>query len=235
MQDTRMARAVLFLGVLGVALAVAGEVMVPEVTEMPGAEKILLSFAAGEGSPAFRIRSAGGEEHQASCPLPTEGIERFKLALIAATDRDGAITGYSLVTWKPGDKKEDLAGVWPELKDVAGAKARIRGSDTLLLRRFAPPASGPAKWGFELISFRKIEPKDEDDPVARAKKETIEEGGARLIEDRRFTLLAPELAGESPRYGVLLTPAWKDKGQVLDGFDAQLVATPAPAKPAAPE
>jgi hypothetical protein len=222
---------VLAFGILGVALAFAGETMVPEVTDMAGAEKMVISFANGEGGASFLIRSAGNE-HKATCALPTEGIEKWKLALIAATDKDGAINGYSLVTWKPGDIKEDTP-TWPDLKSVPGATARVRGSQTVLLRRFAAPASGPAKWGFELISFRKLEPKDEDDPVVRAKKETIEEDGARLIEDRRFTLLAPELAGESPRYGVLLTPAWKDKEKrVLDGFDAQLVSTPAPAKTA---
>jgi hypothetical protein len=219
----------LCVGILGIALA--GEGMVPEVTEMKGAEKVLLSFASGEEGASFLVRSAGGEEHRATCPLPSEGIERYRLALIACTDKDGMVTGYSLVTWKPGEKKEDLGQAWPELKDVPAAKARIRGAGTLLLRRFTPPASGPAKWGFELISFRKIEPKDEEDPVVRAKKETIEEGGARLIEDKRFTLLAPEIAGETPRYGVLFTPAWKEAGKILDGFDAQLVTTPSPVKP----
>lgn len=113
---------------------------------------------------------------------------------------------------------------------AGGATAKIRGAQVLMLRQLPPPEGvKEAKWSFELISFRKIEPKEEDDPVVRAKKEVIEDKGARLIEDRRFTLAAPTAPHEAMRYGIVLVPVWKEKGLTLDGFDAQLVTTPAPA------
>jgi hypothetical protein len=225
----RKVRFALVSGILAATVASGGDVMIPEVTEMPGAQKLLVTLAAGEG-PALLVRSIGGEEQRATLRLPSEGLDRYKLALIAQTTKEGTIAGFSLVTWKPGEKKEGgTARAWPELKDVAGATARIRGAQALMLRRLAAPEKD-AKWSFELISFRRIEPKEEDDPIVRAKKEVIEEGGARLIEDRRFTLIAPTTPTEDPRYGVLLVPAWKEEGRTLDGFDGQLVTTPAPAR-----
>lgn len=228
MRNTRM---VLCFGILGAALAMGGEVMVPEATEMPGATKLLVSLVAEEGKSSFLVRSLGGEEQRSSCPVPADGLERFKLALIAQVGKDAAIQGFTLVTWKPASKKEDIPErQWPEIKEVPGATARIRGAETLMLRRFEASEGSSAKWAFELISFRKIEPKDDEDPIVRAKKEVLEEGGARLIEDRRFTLFAPSAPGEDPRYGILLNPVWKE-GR-LDGYDAQLVTTRAPAKEA---
>jgi hypothetical protein len=227
----RNAKLVLCFGILMAALAAGGEAMIPEVTEMPGAGKLLVSLVTEEGKSSFLVRSLGGDEQRSTCPLPAEGLERFKLAMIAQVAKDGAIEGFSLVTWKPIPKKDEIpARVWPELKDVPGATARIRGAEVLMLRRFEASEGSAAKWAFELISFRKIEPKDDEDPIVRAKKEVIEEGGARLIEDRRFTLFAPAVPGEDPRYGVLLNPVWKE-GR-LDGFDAQLVTTTAPPKAA---
>jgi hypothetical protein len=208
--------------------------MIPEVTEMPEAQKLVVSLGLEDGAPAFLVRSPGGEEQRATRRLPAEGLERYHLALITQTARDGAIRGFSVVTWKPAAKgDEPPARVWPELKDVPGATARIRGAGIVMIRRLEAPAGSSMKWGLELISFRKIEAKDEEDPIVRAKKEVIEDGGARLIEDRRFSLFAPATPGEDPRYGVLLKPVWKAEAQ-LDGFDAQLVMTPAPAK-VAPE
>ena len=229
--SNRVIRVVLSCGFLGAALASGGEVMVPDVAAIPGASKVLVALAAEEGGPALVVRSVGGEEQSVTRRLPKEGFERFKLALIAETGKDGAIAGFSCVTWKPAEKKADApAREWPELKDIAGATARIRGAQVLMLRRLAVPetaAGKDAKWSFELISFRRIEPKEEDDAIVRAKKEVIEEGGARLIEDRRFTLVAPSAPDETRLYGVLLVPVWKD-GRILDGYDAQLVTTPAP-------
>ncbi len=214
------------LAVAGV-VALAGDVMVPEVTEMEGAGKILFSFGdGGEDAPAFLARSIGGEEQRATFRLPAEGIERYKLAIVARTDKEGAITGFSLVTWKPAEKKAERE--WPQLKPVEGAEARIRGSQTLLVRQL--PAEGTdAKWSLEIVSFRRIEPKEDEDPIVRAKKEVIEDGGARLIEDRRYTLVAPATPSEKSCCGILLSPAWKEAGKTLEGFDAQLVTTPAPA------
>lgn len=229
----RMIRVVLSCGFLGMALASGGEVMVPEVAAIPGASKVLVALAAEEGRPALVVRALGGEEQSVTRRLPAEGLDRFKLALIAETGKDGAITGFSCVTWKPAEKKDDPpARAWPELKDIAGATARIRGAQTLMLRQL-PLAEGEsakdAKWSFELISFRKIDPKEEDDAIVRAKKEVIEEGGARLIEDRRFTLIAPTAPDGTRCYGVLLVPVWKEAGKILDGYDVQLVTTPLPA------
>lgn len=207
-------------------VAFAGDAMVPEVTEMNGAKKILFSFqAGGENSPCFVAKAIGGDEQHASRQLPSEGIKDYKLALVARTDRGGAITGFSLVTWKPAEKKAERE--WPQLKPVEGAEARIRGSATVLVRQL--PAEGrDAKWSFEIVSFRRIEPKEADDPVVRAKKEILEDGGARLIEDGRFTLVAPAAPTEKACCGILLAPVWKDPGKTLEGFDAQLVTTPAP-------
>jgi hypothetical protein len=234
MQNRKLVRWFLYFGILGAALASGGEAMIPEVTEMPGAQKILLSLGAEEGAPALLVRGIGGEEHRAICRLPAEGLEKYKLALIAQTAKDGAIQGFSLVTWKPAAKDEELPKrTWPELKDVPGATARIRGAEVLMLRRLQAPPESAAKWCIELISFRKLEAKEAEDPVVRAKKEVIEDGSTRLIEDRRYTLFAPTTPTEDPRFGVILKPVWKEEGR-LDGFDAQLVTTPAPAK-ATPE
>jgi hypothetical protein len=212
------------LAFLAVA-AFAGDAMVPEVTEIPGAQKILFSFGGGgEDAPAFLARSVGGEEQSVTRKLPSEGVSDYKLALVARTDKMGAITGFSLVTWKPAEKKADKE--WPQLKPIEGAEAAIRGSQTLLIRQLASVGKD-AKWSFEIVSFRRIEPKDDDDAIARAKKEVIEEGGARLIEDRRFTLVAPATPSDKTCYGILLTPAWKEPGKTLEGFDAHLMTTPA--------
>lgn len=229
MRNRRMVRFLLACGILGAVLASAAEYMAPEVTEIPDTQKLLVALAAEEDGTAFLVRSLGEEDQRVTLRPPADGLDRFKLALIAQTKKGGAITGFSLVTWKPVEKKaEGAAREWPELKDIAGATARIRGAQTLMLRRLpVAEAAKDAKWSFELISFRKIEPKEEDDAIVRAKKEVIEDGGARLIEDRRFTLIAPSAPSEALRYGVVLVPVWKE--QILDGFDAQLVTTPAPA------
>jgi hypothetical protein len=219
-------------GVLGAALASGGEAMIPEVSELPGSQKLVISLGAEEGAPAFLIRSLGGEEQRASRRLPAEALDRYHMALIAQTSKEGAIQGYSLVSWKPVPKGEEApARAWPELKDVPGVTARVRNAQVLMLRRLESSPDGAAKWAFELISFRKIEPKEQDDPVVRAKKEVIEEGSAQLIEDRRFTLFAPTTPTDDPQFGVLLKPVWKQEGR-LEGFDVQLVTTPAPAKAA---
>ncbi|MCK6461735.1 MAG: hypothetical protein L6Q95_17785 [Planctomycetes bacterium] len=213
------------LAVAGV-VAFAKDVMVPETTEMKGAGKILLSFGGGgEDAPAFLARSLDGEEQRATFPLPAEGIADWKLALVARTDKGGAITGFSLVTWKQAEKKPERE--WPELKAVEGAEARIRGSQTLLFRQLPAEGKG-SKWSFEIVSFRRIEPKEDEDPVVRARKEILEEEGARLIEDRRYTLVAPATPTEKTFCGILLVPAWKEEGKALEGFDARLVTTPAP-------
>jgi len=207
--------------------ATAGDATVPEVTEMDGAQKILFSFqAGGESRPSFTAKEAGGAEQQATRELPSDGIKDYKLALVAKTDKEGAITGFAFVTWKPAERKAE--NEWPQLKPIEGAEARIRGAATLLIRQLPAEGKDP-KWSFEIISFRRIEPKEADDPVVRAKKEILEEGGARLIEDKRFTLVAPAMPTERTCYGILLVPVWKDPGKTLDGFDAQLVTTPAPA------
>jgi hypothetical protein len=234
MQNRKLVRWFLCFGILGAALASGGDAVIPEVTDMPGAQKIIVSLGAEEGAPAFLVRALGDEEHRATRRLPADGLEHYKLAMIAQTAKDGAIQGFSLVTWKPASKDEEPpARAWPEIKEVPGVSARIRGSEVLMLRRLQTPADSAAKWCIELVSFRKIEAKEADDPIVRAKKEVIDEGSTRLIEDRRFTLFAPATPSEDPRYGVLLKPVWKEEGR-LDGFDAQLVTTPAPAK-AAPE
>ncbi len=225
MKNRRMVRFLLACGILG-ALAYAAELMAPEVTEMPDAQKVLVASVTEEGAPALLVRSLGGDEQRVTRRLPADGLDRYKLALIAQTGKDAAIAGFSIVTWKPVEKK--AADQWPELKDIAGATARIRGAQTVMLRRLPAPegdAGKDTKWSFELISFRKIEPKEDDDAIVRAKKEVIEEGGARLIEDRRFTLITPSAPSEKLLYGVVLIPVWKDK--ILDGFDAQLVMAPA--------
>jgi hypothetical protein len=202
MRNRRIVGFLLACGALGLALATAAEFMTPEVTEIPGTGKVLVSLAAEEGGPAFLVRALDGEEQQATRPLPADGLDRYKLALIAQTKKDGAISGYSLVTWKPADKKP-AERMWPDLKDIADATAKIRGAQVLMLRQLPPPEGvKDAKWSFELISFRKIEPKEEDDPVVRAKKEVIEDKGARLIEDRRFTLAAPTAPHEAMLYGI---------------------------------
>jgi hypothetical protein len=234
MQNRKLVRWFFCFGILGAALASGGDAMIPEVTEMSGAQKLVVSLGSEEGAPAFLIRGLGDQEHRIARRLPADGLESYKLGMIAQTAKDGAIQGFSLVTWKPAPKGEEApARVWPELKEVPGVSARIRGSEVLMIRRLQTPADSAAKWCLELVSFRKIEAKEADDPIVRAKKEVIDEGSTQLIEDRRFTLFAPTTPGEDPRYGVLLKPVWKEEGR-LDGFDAQLVTTPAPAK-ATPE
>ena len=65
------------LAVAGV-VAFAGDVMVPEVTEMQGAQKILFSFGGGgEDAPAFLARSIGGEEQRATFRLPRRSRRSF--------------------------------------------------------------------------------------------------------------------------------------------------------------
>lgn len=220
---------------LGAALASAGEVMVPEVTELRDAQKLVVSFvpASGEDAAAFLIRPPGGEEQRVTRPLPAEGAEHYQLALIAQTAKEGGITGFSLVTWKPGEKKAG-AREWPELKEMSAEPTRIRGSQTFLLRPIPAPEAAAARplpaWGFEVVSFRRIEPKEDDNAIVKAKKEVIEQGGVRLVEDRRFTILAPAAPREGTRYGILLVPVWKEAGKTLDGFDLKLVSTPAPAE-----
>lgn len=209
--------------------AFAGDAMVPEVTRIEGASNILFSFGGGDDATSFVARSAEHEDKRATRPAPSERISEFKLALVANTDEKGMITDFSLVSWKPADKPAEKAAdaEWPQLKPIEGAEARIRGSSTLLVRKLTATAKD-AKWSLEIISFRRMEPGEKDeDPVARAKKETIEEGGARLIEDRRFTLVAPAMPTDKTCYGILLTPVWKEPGKTLDGFDAKLVSTPA--------
>jgi hypothetical protein len=208
-------------------VAFAGDAMVPEISEMPGANKILFSFGGGgEDAAAFLAKSVGGEEHKVTRRPPSEGIADYKLALVARTSKMGAIEGFSLVTWKPAEKEAEEA--WPTLKPIEGAETSIRGAQTILVRQL-PATAKDAKWSLEIISFRRIEPKDDEDPVVRAKKEVIEgEGGTRLIEDKRFTLVAPATPTDKTCYGILLTPVWKEPGKTLEGFDAALVTTPAP-------
>jgi hypothetical protein len=211
------------------ALAFAGEVMVPEVTELADTSGVLLTFdGGGEGRPAFVARSIGDETQRATRPVPSAGLDRFKLALIAKTGEDLAITGFSVVTWKSAEKAG--SDEWPEISNVAGSTARIRGAGTLVLRR-RQTVEKDAKWSFEIVSFRTIDPKkDDDERITKAKKEVIEEGGARLVEDERFTLAPPESPSADTRYGVVLVPVWKESGRILDGFDAQLVRAPSPAR-----
>jgi hypothetical protein len=225
MQKTKGLESVLAILVLGGALVSAGEVMVPEVTEMPDAPKVLLSLNGGGEDPFwFAIRSIGGDEQRATRALPREGIDRYKLALIAQTAKDGGIAGHSLVTWTPAEKKAERE--WPVLTAIDKATATIRGGAQALLLR--PLPADQKKWGFEVISFRRIEPKEDEEAILKAKKEVIEEGGARFVEEGRFPLIAPAPPTAKMRYGVLLLPVWKEPGRILDGFDAQLVTTPAP-------
>lgn len=229
MKNRRIVRFLFASGLLGAALS-AGEAMAPEVTHIPDTGKLLVALAAEEGGPAFLVRSLEGEGQRVPRPLPAGDLDRYKLALIAQTRGEGAIAGYSLVTWKPAEKAaEGEAPAWPELKEIAGATARIRGAQTFMLRQFSPPEGKDAKWSLELISFRKMEPKEDQEAILRAKKEIIEDGGVRLVEQARFTLVAPSTPTEETCYGVILVPVWKEKGRILDGFDAQLVSTPAPA------
>jgi len=229
MKKLRIVRLLAVSGLLGAALS-AGEAMAPDVTHIPDAPKLLVALAAEEGGPAFLVRALDGDGQRVSRELPAEGLDQYKLALIAQTAKDGAIAGYSLVTWKPAEKSaEGTAREWPELKNVAGATARIRGAQTFMLRRFAPPEGKDAKWSLEVISFRKIEPKEDEEAIKRGKKEIVEEGGVRLVEQARFTLVAPNTPNEETCYGVVFVPVWKEAGRILDGFDAQLVTTPAPA------
>jgi hypothetical protein len=213
---------------LVVALASAGEVMVPEVTELPDAQKVLLTLTGGTDDAAFCARSIGGEERRATCRLPSEGLEQWKLALVAQTVKDGSINGFSFVTWKPAEAKPEHE--WPELKEIPGALARIRGAEALVLHQLASTEKD-AKWSFEIISFRKMESGEDEEAILRAKKQIIEEGGTRLVEAGRFTLVAPAPPSERLRYGVVVVPVWKETGKILDGFDAQLATTPSPASP----
>jgi hypothetical protein len=231
MRDVRFVRWTLSFGILGATLAFAAEVMVPEVTEIRDAPKALLSFvpASGEEPGAFLVRPSGSDEG-VKLPLPSEGLDRFKLALIARTGKDGKIAGYSVVTWKPADKKPP-GREWPELAQAPGEATRVRGAELLLVRQLAP--EGAAKtWGFEVLSFRKIEPLEDEDTIVRAKKEVIEDGKARLVEVGRFQMETRAAPTESLRHGILIVPVWTE-GKTLDAFDLSLVSTPNP-EPARP-
>jgi hypothetical protein len=212
-----------------VGLVFAADVMVPEVTEIRDAKKLLVTFARGEEGEASSFKIRAGEEQEFTRQLPSEGIELYKLGFIAATAEEGAIEGFSLVTWKPAP--EGAERTWPQLREMAGSVARIRGADALLLRQLPAEAEAdadkPAPWGFELISFKRLESAEDEENIIRAKKEVIEEGGTRLVEDRRFPLPAPAAPPEGTCYGVLLIPVWKEAGKILDGFDARLVSTTA--------
>jgi len=207
---------------LGVGLASAGDAVAPDVSELRGVEKVLLVFDGEE----FIAKSVGAENERATRLPPSEGLDTWKLALIARTAKAGGINGFSLVTWKPVDTKPERE--WPQLKEIEGATARISGAQAFVLRRLEP-AEPEAKWSFEIISFRRMEPEEKvDDANAQEKKEILEEAGVRFIENGRFTLAAPSAPDERTFLGVLLAPVWKESGKTIDGFDARLVSTPAP-------
>ena len=229
MKNLRIVRLLAASGLLGAALS-AGEAMAPEVTHLPDTGKLLVGIVADGPGPSLLVRALEGDGQRVARQLPAEGLSEYKLGLIAQTAKDGVIAGYSLVTWKPAEKgAEGAAREWPQLKDVAGATARIRGAQTLMLRRFAAAEGKDAKWSLEILSFRKMEPKEDEEAILRAKKEIVEDGGVRLVEQARFTLVAPSAPTEANCYGIVLVPVWKEEGRILDGFDAQLVTTPAPA------
>jgi hypothetical protein len=211
----------------GAAVLSAGEALVPEVTEIAGTERLFVCFSPKEGEKGFLVRSLGAEERRFACPLPEKGLDRFQIALVAQTTEEGKIDGFSLVTWKPAEKAD--AAAWPQLKEEAGMTLRLRSVAALMIRQI-PEAD--ERWGFEIISFKRIEPKEEKG-IEQAAKEIVDESGGRFLEDRRTPLIAPRAPDKGMRYGVLLIPAWKESGKVLDGYDVKLVTTPVPATPGA--
>ena len=223
MQFDKMNRAMVATALCGAILAAvlaaqasAGEQpLAPEVTEFPGTTELFVGF----NKSGFLVRSAGSEKET--------GLDRF--ALVARTTKS-AIEGYSLVTWKPVDK---AVAKWPQLELLEETRMRIAGVDALVLRqrvtRVAEQTGGEAaQWGFELVTFKRQAPKDGKQVVKKTTKETIEQGGARLVEDRRFPLVAACAPAQGTRYGVLFVPVFKKtkQGRVLEGIDAFLVTTP---------
>lgn len=222
MQFDKLSRAMVATALVGAILAAVlaarasaeEQKLAPEVTEFPGTKELLVGY----GKAGFRIRSAGSEKET--------GLERF--ALIARTTR-GAVDGYTLVTWKPVDK---ATTTWPQLNLLEETKTRIAGADAIVVRqrvtRVAEQTGDDKQWGLELVTFKRQAPEDGKRPVKKTNKEVIEQGGARLIEDRRIPLVVTKAPKQDTRYGVLLVPVFKktDQGRALDGMDVFLVTTP---------
>lgn len=246
MRYDRMIRGVVaavLCGAILVALLAArasGEeaVLVPHTTRIDGGKELFLCLSRQEGekSASFVIRTLAGKAQRVTVPLPSAGLDRFKLALVAETAKEGEISGFSLITWKPAEKEEKPAS-WPRFSEVVGVSERIRGAEALVVRRMPPPADedhdpeeaeerAPA-WGLDLVACKLLAPKEPAEAIKRTQM-TVEEGSSRFIEDRRCSLVAPRAPEAGIRYGVVLIPVWKEEGRTLEGFDAYLVTTPAP-------
>jgi len=211
---------------------------VPQVRDMEGATSLFVRENRREGdAPRIElvIRATGGREQELACPIADPG--RFQVAFLAQADKRHAITGFSVVTWKEGAAGEAAdERSWPVLEEFAGAVVRIRDAQAVAIRQIPLPepagkeeeATAPRAWGFDLVSYRRIEPEGEPEQgVTPARKESA---APRLVEGRRYQLAAPAAPGAEARYGLLLVPVRKAADGALTGFDIRLVRARNPEK-----
>jgi hypothetical protein len=172
----------------------------------------------------------GGARITCALPHDEKKLALFKMGLLPRIDADAKLLGIDVATWRPLDPTE--GGEQPELTPVSGEKRRIETDALVTVRTITKEAAGQRTLvGFELsvlVRGKAPEAGGAADPSAEEEEGEGEAEPEAAVEYRKIVIDLPAQPSEKLRYGLILTPVWKDKGagRTLEGFDAALASMP---------